>query len=163
MSVATDDGWVLTETVDADIDRLMRWFPDKNSVNIWGGPRFRHPFTRHSFAEDMHWGRMASFSLYNPDAVFAAFGQAYERYDRINLARLIVSPELRGQRIGTRLVEMIMGITRTMFDCEEFSLFVYRDNIPAYRCYTALGFELTDYPTDMPLGDVCYYLTRPVN
>ena len=39
---------------------------------------------------------------------------------------------------------------------------VYRDNEPAYQCYRGIGFEVVDYPLDMPMADVCYYLTRPV-
>jgi len=159
---ADRDGWVLAEAVEGDIDRLMKWFCDKDAVNVWGGPEFRYPFTRHSFAEDMHWGRMASFSLRDPRGQFAAFGQVYERFERINLARLVANPDMRGQGIGKRLVEMLMAVSRPMFDCAEYSLFVFRDNIPAYKCYLSVGFKVVDYPQDMPLADVCYYLTRPV-
>ena len=110
MAVTADrDGWVLAEAVEGDIDRLMKWFSDKDAVNVWGGPEFRYPFTRHSFAEDMHWGRMASFSLRDPRGQFAAFGQVYERFERINLARLVANPAMRGQGIGKRLVKMLMA------------------------------------------------------
>ena len=34
---------------DRDIDELMTWFPDAAAVDIWGGPKFRFPFTRDSF------------------------------------------------------------------------------------------------------------------
>ncbi len=153
---------MLADALEGDVDRLMKWFPDEESVNVWGGPEFRYPFTRHSFVEDMHWGRMASFSLRQPDATLAAFGQIYERLERINLARLVANPEMRGQGVGKRLVEMLMDAARPMFDCAEYSLFVYRGNIPAYKCYVSLGFRVVEYPPDTPLGDVCYYLTRPV-
>ena len=44
----------------------------------------------------------------------------------------------------------------------EASLFVFRDNIPAYQCYLSLGFTVTDYPDDAPLKERCYFLTRPI-
>ena len=162
LPLLSEDGWILDAAVEGDIDRLMRWFPDQFSTGIWGGPGFRSPYTRHSFAEDMHWGRMASFSLRNPDDEFAAFGQIYERVGCINLARLVANPDMRGHGVGKRLVGMLMIVGRGLFSCPKFSLFVYRDNTPAYQCYTSMGFVRSDYPDKMPLGEDCDYLTRPV-
>ncbi|MDH3266990.1 MAG: GNAT family N-acetyltransferase [Gammaproteobacteria bacterium] len=157
-----DKDWVLRHSVARDIDELMTWFPDGGSVVIWGGPSFRYPFTRHSFVEDICWGRMASFTLRDPTDQFAAFGQLYERFERINLARLVVNPMMRGRGVGKKLVEMLMAAGRSFFECPEYSLFVFRDNTMAYECYKSMGFSVTDYPQDMPHADVCYYLTRPV-
>ena len=156
------DGWTFEESVAGDVDRLMKWFPDASSINLWGGPEFRYPFTRHSFAEDMLWGKIASFSLRGPDSEFAAFGQLYERLGCINLARLVVNPKMRGHGVGKRLVGQLMQAGRPMFACPTYSLFVYRDNRPAYECYKSMGFMTTEFPDEEPMADVCYYLTRPV-
>ncbi|MGI9271001.1 MAG: GNAT family N-acetyltransferase [Woeseiaceae bacterium] len=158
----SDDGWILEESITSDIDRLMKWFPDAPSIRLWGGPKFRYPFTRHSFAQDMLWGRIASFSLRNSDGEFAAFGQLYERSGCINLARLVANPTMRGQGVGKRLVGMLMQIGQPMFPCQKYSLFVYRHNKPAYACYKSMGFIVTEFPEDEPLAEVCEYLTRPV-
>ena len=158
----TTNDWLFERSVASDIDRLMKWFPDAVSTTVWGGPNFRHPFTRHSFTEDMFWGRMDSFSLRDSRGELAAFGQLYERYHCINLARLVVNPELRGQGLGKRLVASLMQVGQPMFPCAKFSLFVYRDNKPAYECYKSMGFITTEYPDDMPMADECYYLTRHV-
>lgn len=48
----------------------------------------------------------------------------------------------------------------TLVDSDEFSLFVYRDNVPALECYKAMGFEIRDYPEGASMADQCYYLTR---
>ena len=122
------------------IDELIAWLPDKRSVNVWGGPKFRHPFTRESFLEDCHWGEMDSLALLDSSGCLAAFGQVYERHGRINLARLIAHPERRGQGIGKRLVELLMHHGAAQLPQNEFSLYVYRDNLPAYHCYRSLGF-----------------------
>ena len=55
-----EEGWLLQPSEERDIDVLMKWFPDEASVRIWGGPGFRFPYNRHSFAADVHWGRMMS-------------------------------------------------------------------------------------------------------
>jgi len=140
----------------------MTWFDDAKAVDIWGGPKFRYPFTPKSFREDCHWPEMASYSLRSPERLFCAFGQFYNRYSRINLARLIVHPRYRGQGIGRRLVTSLMRAGQRNLPLKEFSLFVYRDNLPALECYRSLNFEIADYPADEILADQCYYLTRPV-
>jgi len=163
MSVGLEiDGWRLVRSTDADFDELMTWFDDEQSVNVWGGPKFRYPFDRRTFLEDCHWPDMATFCLYSENHVMCAFGQFYERDDRINLARLIAHPHMRGQGIGRRLVTMLMTIGTDLLDLDEYSLFVYRDNTPALECYRSLGFKEHDFPPDESLADVCNYLTRPV-
>ena len=152
----------LCRAEERDIDQLMKWFPDQESVAIWGGPGFRYPFTRHSFAEDIGWRRTASFSLRNAFGDLAAFGQLYERDARIHLARLATAPSLRGRGVGKQLIAELMHQGMSMFSCREYSLFVFRDNLPAQRCYRSMGFELAKYPEGMPHADVCDFLTRPV-
>ena len=105
---------------------------------------------------------MATFRLSGPNGHFAAFGQLYERYRRINLARLIVHPDSRGNGVGKRLVSSLMDVGPRLFRCSEFSLFVFRNNVPALGCYLSMGFVIRDYPKGAPLPDQCYYLTRPV-
>lgn len=163
MPTAVDpDGWTLRDATEHDLEQLMDWFVDANSVNVWGGPKFRYPFTPESFREDCHWGRMATFALETSAGALAAFGQVYERYERINLARLVVHPDRRGQGAGRRLVELLIEVGPKIVDRNQLSLFVYRDNTPALECYLRAGFRICDYPDDAPLADVCYYLTRPV-
>jgi GNAT superfamily N-acetyltransferase len=110
----------MKESIAGDVDRLMKWFPDEQSIKVWGGPGFRYPFTRHSFAEDMHWGKMASYRLSDPDGEFAAFGQFYERLGCINLARLVANPDMRGKGVGKRLVGGLIQAGRPLFSCSKF-------------------------------------------
>jgi len=155
-----ENGWALLEPDDADIDELMSWFPNAHSVDIWGGPRFRYPFTHDSFRDDGGFEEMSSFCLRNPAGAMAAFGQVYDRHGRCHLARLITHPEMRRQGVGKRLIAMLIKAARQLYDYPECSLFVYRDNLPAYRCYLAMGFKVQDYPDDAPMKDRCYFLTR---
>ncbi len=154
--------WSFESAVEADIDELMTWFPDAHAVDIWGGPRFRYPFDRESFHEDCRWQEYSSFCLRNSHGRFVAFGQLGKRYKRSHLARLIVSSELRGQGIGKRLLENLINVARETNECEEVALFVYRDNVAAFECYKALGFEVREYPEKAPMRDLCFYLSRPV-
>lgn len=155
-----EDGWTLRETTDLDVDELMGWFPDAASVDIWGGPGFRFPFTRESFLEDCHWTETQSYSLVDPGGRMAAFGQLYNRHERGHLARLITNPAMRRKGAGSRLIRMLMRVAGEHLGFTECSLFVYRHNEPAYRCYLGLGFGVQDYPDDAKMADKCYFLTR---
>ena len=161
MNVVSEGGWALRHTTDYDIDELMGWFPDPESVDIWGGPEFRFPFTRESFREDCHLEDvLQSFSLRRPDGRMAAFGQIYDRHGRGHFARLISHPSMRRQGAGRRLIKLLIRVAREQLGFNEYSLFVYRHNEPAYRCYLDLGFTVQDYPEDAKMKDKCYFLTR---
>jgi len=152
--IGTDD---LTTQEEQDLFNGI--FP-ADAVNIWGGPDFRYPFTAETFREDCHFQAMESFSLRNAEGQLAAFGQAYERDGRGHLARLVSDPAMRRQGAGRQLIERIIMLLEETRDYEEYSLFVYRHNIPAYQCYLSLGFVVRDYPEGAPMPDKCYFLTR---
>jgi ribosomal protein S18 acetylase RimI-like enzyme len=154
-------GWLLRSATDADIDVVMTWFRDENSIVDWGGPGFRYPFTAASFREDCRIGQMASYVLVDPAGNHAAFGQSYERAGRGHLARLVSSPATRRTGAGRRLISMMIEKLDAEHGYDEYSLFVFRHNVPAYRCYLSLGFVVQEYPDGAPLRDQCYFLTKP--
>ena len=155
-----DDGWTLAPAVDSEYDEVMSWFPDAGSVDIWGGPNFRYPFTRQTFREDCQLDVMTSYMLRNGDGTLAAFGQSYEREGRGHLARLVSNPALRRQGAGRQLIRMIIAALESSGAYDEYSLFVYRDNAPAYQCYLSLGFIVAEYPADAVMPDKCFFLIR---
>lgn len=147
---------------DSDISRLMTWFPTKRSVDIWGGPKFRYPFTPETFREDVHCRDMDTYCLVDFSGEMLAFGQFYERHERINLARLVVAPDRRGRGIGKQLVSLLMERGRKNMTLKEYSLYVYTDNHAAKACYAALGFEQSEYPENDEMAKTCIYMTCPV-
>ena len=160
--LAGNGGWQLVEAADRDMDELMSWFAGPDETDIWAGPHFRFPFTQATFRKDSHWDRMPGFRLNSPEGQFAAFGQMYRRYGRINLARLVVNPGMRGQGVGKRLVGLLIEVGPTLFEGDELSLFAYRHNAAALACYRSMGFVIREYPKGARMADQCYYLTRPV-
>lgn len=155
-----DDGWLLAAATDADLDEVMTWFPDAASVNAWAGPNFRYPFTAATFREDCRLAELDSYSLRNAAGELAAFGQSYERAGRGHLARIVSNPALRRRGAGRQLIRMIMAALEGRHDYDEYSLFVYRDNVAAYQCYLSSGFVVRDYPADAPMPDKCFFLTK---
>ena len=55
---------------------------------------------------------------------------------------------------------MIIEALERAHDYAEYSLFVYRHNVPAYECYRSLGFEVGAYPPDAKMPDKCYFLIK---
>ena len=161
MQPVTQDGWTLEAATSWDFDEVMTWFPDAASVDIWSGPEFRFPFTRESFHEDCRTGEMESYALRDPGGRTAAFGQSYDREGRGHLARLVANPRMRRQGVGSMFIELIIASLEQRYAFDEYSLFVYRDNVPAYECYVSLGFAVTDYPVGAAMADRCYFMTRP--
>lgn len=155
-----DSGWTLSPLVDPEIDNVMTWFPDAESVNIWGGPNFRFPFTSKTFREDCKLDLMQSWVLRDAEGRLAAFGQVCNREDRGHLARLVSNPALRRHGAGRKLIEMIITSLENTCEYDECSLFVFRDNTPAYQCYLSLGFVVQEYPEGAPMPEKCYFLTR---
>ena len=145
----------------ADIDALMTWFPDEESIRNWSGPFFDYPFDRDSFHRDCKWRDIDSYCLESHGRL-QGFGQVYERYGRLNLARLVVTPEARGCGLGQQLVNALIRKSRSTFDLDEAGLFVYTANEPAYCCYRAAGFQPAEMPDDVDLGDESRYLVRAI-
>lgn len=128
------------------IETLMSWFPDKESSYLWCGPGLRYPFTKDTFLEDAQWGKMPTYSLLGEDNALIAFGQYYEKAGRCHLARLAVSPQVRGKGVGSKFIAELMGIGMRDLGVDECSLFVVKHNAAAIKCYSALQFTVTDYP-----------------
>lgn len=145
----------------ADIDAIMAWFPDESSLRDWAGPNFDYPFDRASFHRDCRWQDIASYCLDSHGAL-QGFGQFYDRYGRVNLARLVIHPDARGCGLGRSLITALLDKSRSQFDFSEAGLFVYRGNESAYQCYRAAGFDVAPMPDDVDLGDEARYLVRPI-
>ena len=143
---------------EAHLPELMTWFPDAASVAVWAGPDFRYPFTPETFREDVRMADLPSFVLVGHGGKLLAFGQYYLRAERCHLARLAVAPHHRGRRLGEILVRELCRRGKETLAVGECSLFVLRDNEPAYRLYRRLMFELTTYPGTMPDIPGCVYL-----
>lgn len=150
----------LISTTDVHLGELMEWFKENpHDCMRWGGPEFRHPYTKATFREDARYAELPSYSLINENDELLGFGQYYERKERCHLARLAVTPERRGQGLGKTLVRELSRRGCKNLEVDHCSLFVLSDNTPAVRLYQRLGFVPTTYPGDMPAEvEGCIYM-----
>lgn len=137
----------------------MSWFKTERDVHDWAGPSIRFPFTATSFTEDACVNQLESIAMTGSNGELLAFGQFYRRLDCCHLARLVVSPQHRGQGLITKLVEQLSNTGCQELGVQRVSLFVGIHNQPALKVYRALGFTETRYPEPLPI-DGHLYLTR---
>ena len=80
------------------------------------------------------------FGLYR-DGQLVAYGELWvdDGEAEVELARLIVDPRERGQRLGRRLVAGLADLARSRYP--RVFLRVHPDTIAAQRCYAAAGFQ----------------------
>ncbi len=141
------------------IEQLASWFQDEASLAKWSGPGFRYPFTEDTFFQDLNTEKLASFCLLCEQGEFVAFGQFYNRLERVHLARLVVNPTFRGKGIAERLIYNLIQEGKVQLQLDSASLFVLSDNLPAITAYQKSGFAKTQYPTHIPLEN-CIYMVR---
>lgn len=137
---------------------IMGWFPDKQSVLLWGSPYTRYPLTEETFFEDIYWSRINSVVALTDEGEVLGFGQFYLKLGRCHLARLVINPKYRGQGLGPKFISELMRHGSEQLDTSDFSLYVMTVNKPALAVYKKLGFDLAPYPHDDPKLENCVFM-----
>lgn len=143
---------------ETDAIEIMHWFPDKESVMLWGSPYTRYPLREETFFTDIYWNRVTSCVARDDEDRLIAFGQFYIKLGRCHLARLVVNPEFRRRGHGIAFITALMEAGGKELDTDEYSLYVMTANKPAWHCYKSLGFELRPYPDIDPHLDNCVFM-----
>lgn len=141
-----------------DAIEVMDWFPDKESVMMWGSPYTRYPLREETFFTDIYWNRVKSCVARNDQDELIAFGQYYAKLGRCHLARLVVNPRYRQQGHGLDFIASLMEVGGKDLGTDEFSLYVMTANKPAWHCYKSLGFDMRPYPDIDPHLDNCVFM-----
>ncbi len=124
------------------MQQLSQWFQTSADAKIWGGPDFQYPCSQDVFEQQAKWQEIPSWGLVDDFGALLGFGQFYLRNQRCHLARLVVSPNKRGQGLGKMLVNALLAQGMLQLGCNEASLFVFRHNQGAYSLYKKLGFTV---------------------
>jgi ribosomal protein S18 acetylase RimI-like enzyme len=116
----------LRRPTSQDVNAIARWHPiDPSVVREWWGVADVEPWVMDA-----------------PDGVLTAYGELWldALEDEVELARLIVAPERRGQGFGKLLVHALLRRAQ-LTDLATTMLRVEPDNEIAIGCYLACGFE----------------------
>lgn len=140
--------------------QLKSWFRNHNEIYSWGGPNMTYPMSDGSFLKCLAAPQYTSFCLLNEEQQMLAFGQYYRRLEYHHLGRLAVNPDFRGQGLSKILITKLLEQAYMHSPAKGASLFVFKDNKVAYKCYQSLGFIETNYPERPFPGNMqnCLYM-----
>jgi len=143
---------------DQQLKQVLSWFTTPRELLYWGGPDLTFPPEIQRFKTESRFAKSQSFVLCD-GAQLLAFGQLYNRLNRIHLGRLVVAPEHRGRGVGEVLIRQLIEQGRQLLGLQDASLFVLSDNVPAMKLYQRLGFVKTLYPKPIPLEN-CLFMIK---
>ena len=142
-----------------DLEVVTSWITSSHDCELWAGWRVRFPIDRHALPDAIQFHDAVAVSVVN-DGQLAAFGQLIVKPSRRgHLARLIVSPALRGRGLGEALVHALLERARAE-GCRPISLNVNRSNSAAVRLYSKLGFRDAARPADEADSPGSRYMER---
>ena len=123
-----------------DLKTVLTWVQTEELLKLWGGPSLPFPPESESIWSAVGASPENSFSLLDSSGRVIGFAQALPRDSSIHLARIIVSPALRGHGIGRILCQQLIQLAITKHHPNEITLKVYPNNTPAHSLYLSLGF-----------------------
>ena len=149
----------LRPTTDEDLSVLISWIKDKDACKLWAGPLVRFPLSLEGLKADIDFFEENTFSMINDDGKFLGLGQCIKMENgRVHLARLIISPDQRGQGYGNLLCRLLIDKGGDRFGNVNFSLNVYSNNTEAIRLYEKLGFKRSPDSPDSNVGQASIHM-----
>jgi len=144
-------------TKEEDMLELSTWFTTQSEVENWGGPLIRFPFTPDQFKKDIGWNIITSYSFINNDKLLG-FVQVFDKYGYNHIGRVIIKPTKRANGLGVKLMQELFK--KYINSNQEYSLFVYTDNINARKLYESLGFKISNSKTDYEKDNHCFFMKK---
>jgi RimJ/RimL family protein N-acetyltransferase len=128
-----------------DAPEVARWFPDRPSAVLWGGPHVPDPVSAPWLAREFEARARAHFvAVEAEERAIALIGMRRRLGERrVHLIRVAVAPERRGEGLSLRLIEAMATLAR-LGGARRLTLNVYGANAPAVRAYEKAGFRLSE-------------------
>ncbi len=143
---------------EQDLLELSGWFLSESEANNWGGPSIHFPLSLEQLKIDIEWNVAHSYALVEKNGDLLGFAQVFNKFGCKHLGRIVVSPKMRGRKLGYKLMAALLDSAGT--SDVSFSLFVYKDNIPAKNLYESIGFEVRASPERRPEIKDCIFMVK---
>ena len=124
-----------------DVNTILSWCQDERAFYQWtAGILGKFPITQSefSFVESLmpftafdETGIVGFFTLRNPN----------ESSDELRFGFVIIAPEKRGKGYGKEMLRLGLKFVFDIYGAKRASLAVFENNLSAYCCYKAVGFE----------------------
>ena len=124
----------------ADAAAILSWTRDEKAFYQWSaGVLGTYPITEEDFAFVEN---LDAFAAYDDDGIVGFF--TLRKPSEQNILRIgfvIVDPDKRGKGYGKQMMKLALEYAFGQRGAEAVSLGVFENNLPAYYCYKAAGFE----------------------
>ena len=124
-----------------DVDTILSWCKEEKAFYQWtAGKLGNYPVTQNEFrfVESLmpftafdETGIVGFFTLRNPN----------ESLDELRFGFVIVDPDKRGKGYGKEMLRLGLKYAFEIYGAIRASLGVFENNLPAYYCYKAVGFD----------------------
>ena len=124
-----------------DANTVLSWCHDEKAFYRWtAGILGDFPITQNAFkfVESLmpftafdETGIVGFFTLRNPD----------DSLDELRFGFVIVDPDIRGKGYGKAMLQLGLKFAFEIYGAKRVSLGVFENNLPAYHCYKAAGFD----------------------
>ncbi len=141
-----------------DGEVIIRWLSDEKIFMLWGGERFGDFPISADIMNDKYFddngdcGEPDNFfpvTAFDDDGVQGHFIMRYTSGDnkRLRFGWVVVNNEIRGRGYGREMLTLGLRYAFEIYGAESVTIGVFENNLPAYRCYKAVGFrENADAP-----------------
>jgi len=134
---------IIKSATPEDLQTILTWVTTPQQLKFWGGPALTFPPLPERIWQEIGATSQNTFTLFDSQGNVVGFGQTLFRVPgTVHLGRIILCPAMRGKGLGRILCEQLIQAATIRYHPAEFTLSVYKDNSPAVRLYTALGFNV---------------------
>lgn len=152
-----------------DAEKIVAWHKDEKTFLYWGGNLIgAFPLSAEQL-DDMYKNKNGlceeadnfyPMTAFDDDGIVGSFIMRYIKGDKkkLRFGWVINDPEIRGKGYGKAMLQLGFQYAFEILKVDKVTIGVYEDNLPAYKCYQAIGFhtggELEDHFEDV-LGEKC--------
>lgn len=124
-----------------DANTILSWFENEKTFYQWtAGVLGNYPITQKEF---FFVESLMPFTAFDETGIvgFFTLRNPYESLDELRFGFVIVNPDKRGKGYGKMMIRLGIKFIFEIYGAKRASLGVFENNLPAYYCYKAVGFN----------------------
>lgn len=103
---------------------------------------FKIPWSREAFISELTTNKFAVYIVAKLNNKVVGYAGMWKIFDEGHITNIAVHPDVRGRKIGTRMVEVLINLAKEC-NIERLTLEVRKSNMLAQRLYKNFGFEIS--------------------
>lgn len=127
--------------MESDGEKILSWCTDEKMFYQWtAGVLGPYPLTLERFHQSRPLMRFTALEDQEPVGFFT-LRNPNESVDEVRFGFVIVNPKLRGKGYGKEMLLLGLDFAREIYKAKRVTLGVFENNLSAYYCYKATGFQ----------------------